>query len=239
MYRDAESVLGTLLNGVELGRELDKGFGFLDEDWFVEQHCLVRGRFARAIVAMHSQSIRYGMGVDENTAVVVKRGRDAYVIGYKGALILDLSKTETNEELTQFNLQNVRLTYLDRGDRIDLQTLEVTPAPEKLADQLLDPKSPEFKPFNHRRLFFNDILGNTTVADLMGKLMENQHAEAIGLAFDGEEATRRSVDGFEFRFIRDEESVGWYTEIFGGDDYTVVNIRLDIRPIRIHGPLFE
>jgi hypothetical protein len=51
--------------------------------------------------------------------------------------------------------------------------------------------------------------------------------------------TGRPVDGFEFKFTRDEESVAWYTESFGGDDYTVVNIRLDIRPIRITGPLYD
>jgi len=35
------------------------------------------------------------------------------------------------------------------------------------------------------------------------------------------------------------KSVAWYTEAHGGDDYTVLNIRLDIRPIRIKGPLYE
>jgi len=62
-----------------------------------------------------------------------------------------------------------------------------------------------FKPYLDRPLFFNDILGNTTVADLMSKLMENIHTEATGLAFDGTEAKQRSVDGFEFKFVRDDE----------------------------------
>ena len=33
--------------------------------------------------------------------------------------------------------------------------------------------------------------------------------------------------------------MGWYTEDYGGEDYTVLNIHLDIRPIRIAGPLYE
>ncbi len=239
MYRDADSVLDTMLRGVHFGKEIDRGLGFLDSEWFVDQHCLVRGRFARTLVAMHDQGFKYGIGVDENSGVIVRNGKDVEVIGYKGALIMDLSHAEHNAKLGHFNLKNVRLTYLDRGDRYDLKTREVTPSDDKLDDEKLDPKSPDFHPYLDRPLFFNDILGNTTVADLMSKLMECIHAEAIGLAFDGIEANNHSVDGFEFKFIRDDDSVGWYTESHGGDDYTVLNIRLDIRPIRITGPLYD
>ncbi len=239
MYRDAPSVLNTLLGGVRMGKEIDRGLGFLNGEWFVDQHCLVRGRFARALVAMHDQGFHYGLGVDENTAVVVRKGTLAKVIGYKGVLILDLSRTEHDPELGKFNLNNVRLTYLDKGDLFNLETLEITPLAERMEDEILDPKSPEFNPESKDQLFFNDILGNSTVADLMGKLMENFHHEAIGLAFDGDRARKESVDGFEFKFTRDEDSIAWFTEMFGGDDYTILNIRLDVRPIRITGPLYE
>lgn len=239
MYRDADSVLETMLRGVHFGKEIDKGLGFIDGEWFVDQHCLVRGRFARTLVAMHDQGFKYGIGVDENSAVIVRNGKDVKVIGYKGALVMDLSRAEHDPDIGRFNLKNVRLTYLDRGDRFDLKTLEVTPAEEKLDEEKLDPKSPDFHPDLKRPLFFNDILSNTTVVDLMGKLMESVQGEAIGLAFDGAAARKQAVDGFEFKFTRDDDSVAWYTELFGGDDYTVLNIRLDIRPIRISGPLYE
>ncbi len=239
MFRDTESVLQTLLTGVRMGKELDRGLGFLDAEWFVDQHLLVRGRFARAIVAMHDQKFKYGIGVDENSAIVVRGGSDVKVIGYKGALVFDLSHAEQDEALGKFNLRNVRLTYLDRGDRFNLKTFEVTPSTEKLEDEKLDPTSENFRPFYKRKIFYNDILSNTTVADLMGRLIDCVHTDAIGLAFDGERARSESVDGFEFRFTRDDSSLGWYTEAFGGDDYTVLNIRLDIRPIRITGPLYQ
>lgn len=239
MFRDAESVLETMLHGVRFGKEIDRGLGFLDGEWFVDQHLLVRGRFARTLVAMHDQGFKYGLGVDENSAVIVRNGKDVEVIGYKGALIMDLSNAEADPKLGKFNLTNVRLTYLDRGDRYDLKTRTVTPSEEKLDDEVLDPNSPEFNPTVGRPLFCNDILSNTTVVDLMGKLMESTHGLAIGLAFNGLEARKQPVDGFEFRFTRDRESFAWYTEVFGGDDFTVLNIRLDIRPIRIVGPLYD
>lgn len=239
MFRDTESVLQTMLTGVRMGKELDRGLGFLDSEWFVDQHLLVRGRFARAIVAMHDQKFKYGLGVDENSAVIVRGGSDVKVIGYKGALVFDLSQAEHDDELGKFNIKNVRLTYLDRGDRFNLKTFEVTPARDKLDDEKLDPTSENYRPFYKRKMFYNDILSNTTVVDLMGRLIDCVHSEAIGLAFDGDRARSESVDGFEFRFSRDDNSLGWYTEAFGGDDYTVLNIRLDIRPIHITGPLYQ
>jgi cyanophycinase len=239
MYRDAESVLDTMLKGVRGGKEIDRGLGFIDADWFVDQHLFVRGRFARTLVAMQNQGFKYGIGVDENSAIIVTNGKDVRVIGYKGALVLDLSRAEHDPALGHFNLKNARLTYLDRGDRFDLKTLEVKPAQEKLDDEKLDPKSPEYRPALRRPLFYNDILSNTTVIDMMGTLMESVSPIATGLAFDGHMAKKQPVDGFEFKFIRDDESVAWYTELYGGDDYTVINIRLDIRPIRITGPLYD
>jgi len=239
MYRDAPAPLQILRDGVQFGRELDHGLGFLPPSWFVEQHCLVRGRFARALVAMHTEKIPHGIGVDENTALVVRRGRHATVIGYKGVLIMDASKAVSDTDTEGFNLANVTLSYLDRGDAIDLETLAVTPAPEKADETALDPNAADFRPYYDQRMFYTDILGNATVADLMGRLIDNSESEAIGLAFSGLDAQNRPSDGFEFRFHRGPESRGWYTESFGGEDYTVLNIHLDIHPIRISGPLYE
>jgi cyanophycinase len=239
MYRDAPQPLQILRNGVRMGEELDDGLGFLHRDWFVEQHCLVRGRFARAIAAMHSQKIPFGIGVDENTALVVKRGTEATVIGYKGVLIMDLSQAKADSKTDGFSLKNVKLSYLDRGDSINLRTREVTPAAEKMDDLQLDPNADDFCPYFDHRMFYTDILGNAAVADLLGRLIDNRESEAIGLAFSGLDARHQPSDGFEFRFYRGPDSRGWYTEEFGGEDYTVLNVHLDIHPIRIAGPLYE
>lgn len=239
MYRDPDSVLETLHQGVRMGQEIDHGLGFLPGDWFVDQHCLVRGRFARALVAMVDQGFRFGLGIDENSAVVIRGERDLHVIGFRGAMVFDLSNARHDPDLGRFNLENARLTFLDQGDRFDLETREVVPSSQKLDDQVLDPRSAEFQPVIRPKLFFNDVLANTTVKDVMSKLMDSADPEAIGLAFDGERARFGPADGFEFRFLRDDDSIAWYSEASGGDDYTIVRIRLDIRPIHIPGPLYR
>lgn len=82
------------------------------------------------------------------------------------------------------------------------------------------------------------MLGNTAVLDIMTKLLDNKYDEATGLAFDGAAAQHGPTDGFEFRFYRGPDTVGWETESFGGDDYTIVSIHCDITPIKITGPLY-
>ena len=74
----------------------------------------------------------------------------------------------------------------------------------------------------------------------MGSLIDNRDTEATGLAFSG---TPRASDpqpdlGFEFRLRRGPDSHGWYTGAFGGDDYTVLNLYLDVTPITIARPLY-
>ncbi len=240
MCRDAGHVLKTMESGVAMGKEVDRGLGFLDDAWFVDQHALVRGRFARSLVIMKSQGLKYGMGVDENTAVEVRNGTDATVLGEKGTLVLDLSESASDEKADGFNLQNAKLTYLEHGDAINLKTLEVKPSAEKRQGEKLDPNAPTFRPTENRPLFFSDILGNATVVDLMTKLMQNRRGEAIGLAFDGTAAQRdESTAGFEFRFYRGPDSLGWLTGEFGGESYTVSNVRLDVRPVKIQGPLYK
>lgn len=239
MFRDPGPILGNMIHGVRMGKELDHGLGFLDANWFVDQHCLVRGRFARALVAMRERDVAYGFGIDEDTAIVVERGERARVVGNRGAVVLDLSQSESDESQPQFNVRNARLTYLNHGDSIHLPTLAVTPNPTKQADRKIDPNSPDFRPVSGRKLFFMDVLANTTLVDVMSRVIEHQEGQAIGLAFDGAAAAEGSTPGFEFRFYRGQDSLGWETDAQGTTDATIQNIHLDIRPVTIQGPLYS
>jgi len=229
MFGRPRAVLATLKLGVEDGKEITDGLGFIGDDVFVDQHLLVRGRFARMLPAMLAKGYKLGLGVDEDTAMVVLPNRDVEVIGYKGALVLDLADASAREGA--FNVSNVRVSYLDNGDRFNIATHEFTPSEEK-ADGKLDPS----RPYYREPLFAADILGNTTVVDLMSKLIDSDQPEAIGLTLGSPNGVQPDL-GFEFRFTRVSDSVGY--ESASLDSYSIYNLRLDIRPILIRRPIYQ
>ena len=120
MFRSARSVLGTLLAGVTMGREIDYGFGFLNSEWFVDQHCLVRGRFARALVAMRAQGIDYGLGVDEDTAVVV-RGDTAWShLKFEGGPHR-VQRVPVTESQGRIHTSSATVMVLPEADEVDVE----------------------------------------------------------------------------------------------------------------------
>jgi len=229
MFGHPKPVLATLKLGLTDGQEITPGLGFIGDDVFVDQHLLVRGRFARMLPAMLQKGYKLGLGIDENTAMVVGPNRDVEVLGYKGALVVDLSSA--NARKGDFNVSNVRLSYLDNGDRFNIASHSFTPAADK-ADGRLDPA----RPYYREPLFSADILGNSTVVDLMGKLIDSDQTEAIGLTLDSANAVQPDL-GFEFRFSRTGESVGYMSATT--EAYSVYNVRLDIRPIVVRRPLYQ
>jgi cyanophycinase len=229
MFGHPRSVLGTLQHGVADGRQITRGLGFIGDDVFIDQHLLVRGRFARMLPAMLAKGYKIGLGIDENTAMVVGPKRDVEVLGYRGALLVDLSNAATRDGT--FNLTNGRLSYLDNGDRFNLATKVFTPAPEKVHGKL-----DSNKPYWRGPLFSADILGNGTVVDLMSKLVDSDQLDAIGLSLDSPNADRPDL-GFEFKLGRVSESVGYQSAF--SEAYSVYNVRLDIRPIVVQRPLYQ
>ncbi len=239
MFIDAERVHDVLVRGVQMGKEVDRGLGFLSKNWFVDQHFLTRGRIGRSLVAMQTFDFPFGIGIDEDTAVMIDHDKKLSVIGYRGAVFIDASRASRNAHEKKFHWNNVRLSYLSHGDVLDMETLHVQPGPEKRNEDRIDPQAKDFKPYYLLKQFYNDIFANTQLLDLMIKLVDSPHEEAIGLSFDGDEASRGDTQGFEFRFFRKSDTLSWESPIAKGDPCTVLNVYLDIRPIDIHGPLYR
>ena len=227
-YDPPLEVMPVLKNGVVDGKDVAPGLGFIGTDVFVDQHLLARGRFGRMLPAMVAKGYTLGLGIDENTAAVVGPARDVTVIGYRGALVLDLRDATTDKAQPHFNLSNARISYLDSGDRFDLATRAFTPGPGK---EPVDRKYVE-----HRApIFYTDILGNTAVADLLEKLADSDLQRAVGVAFEGPDSAAPER-GFEFTFTRVPDSATYVTN--REDAYSVYRIRMDVRPVRVHQPFY-
>ncbi|WP_296942122.1 cyanophycinase [uncultured Massilia sp.] len=229
MFGRPRTVLASLKLGMDDGKEITEGLGFVGDDVFIDQHLLVRGRFARMLPAMLKKGYKLGLGIDEDTAMVVAPNRDVEIVGYKGALVLDLGNATSHDGA--FNVSNVRVSYLDNGDRFNIATHEFFPSEDRV-DNRLDPS----RPYYREPLFSADILGNSTVVDLMTKLIDSDQPEAIGITLGSPNGVQPDL-GFEFRFARTDDSVGYQSG--SGESYSIYNIRLDIRPILIRRPLYQ
>ncbi len=239
MFRDAPDVLAVMKGQWNEGQEVGAGLGFVGPDLFVDQHFLTRGRFGRMIPVMWAKGFKLGLGVDEDSAAVIQ-GRSVEVIGGKGAMLVDLRGATTDGTVNAFNLTGVRMSYLDHGDRLMLDTGVITPSAQKLRGQVLDPASPTYKPYYTAQPFYIEMFGNTTIANAMGYLMDSHQAELRGLAFD---ALPRQDDpqpqlGFSFRLYKGPGTIGWTSDEAGPDEYSVAGMYLDIAPVRIAQPFF-
>jgi len=231
MFANPKAILSMLQNGIAGDRELAPGLGFIGDDIFVDQHLLVRGRFARMIPAMMAKHYQIGLGIDEDSAMVVNAQREVEIIGYKGAMLIDLTRAETDKANSSFNVNNVVISYLDRGDKFNIGTRMFIPSADKAGGRL-DPT----RPLGRGPVFSNDVLGNSAVVDLMERLIDSDQQEAIGIA-SGNPRNEKTEMGFEFRFTKTPESVGYISGV--ADAYSILNIRLDIRPIELYRPLYK
>jgi cyanophycinase len=237
MFRDPASVITLLKGPMRPGQDYDAGLGFAHSDLFVDQHFLARGRLGRMLPLMQAQGMTLGLGVEEDSAAVLK-GDSIEVLG-TGALLVDLTEASTDPTLGAFNVSGARLTFLGHGDRYDLRTRNLTPSPAKLAGQRIDPRATDFKPYNSDAPFALDVLGPGVVLATMTRIVDGKATEARGLAFDASPDAPAPRDlGFEFRFSRRDDSIGWYDPVASADAYTLANIRLDVVPVRVAQPLF-
>ncbi|GAB3425904.1 cyanophycinase [Massilia solisilvae] len=229
MFLDPPPILPMLKQGmVKDGKDVAPGLGFIGDDVFVDQHLLIRGRFARMLPVMLAKRYTLGLGIDENTAAVVGPTREVTVLGYRGAIVLDLAQASTDRAQAQFNLSNARISYLDSGDRFNLASRSFTPGPDKA-------RATGGVPEHRGPVFFPDILGNTAVVNLLEKLADSDQQQAIGLAFDGPRSAAPE-QGFEFSFTRRQD--GEYASQ-RGEGWSIFNVRMDVRPVRMNLPLYS
>ncbi|CAH0205291.1 Cyanophycinase [Peribacillus sp. Bi96] len=116
----------TMLNDDKLKVELGQGFGFLD-GLIIDQHFSQRGRFDRLLSAIAANKEIMGIGIDENTAILVNDGHFE-VFGQHQVLVLDGSKsnyiniTSSENGSEELTLSGFNLHALTRGYRFDLLT---------------------------------------------------------------------------------------------------------------------
>ncbi len=110
-----------------------EGMGYIPELIF-DSHFVQRGRFGRVMEAVARFPNLIGVGLAEDTGLVIRHCNECEVIGSGMVILVDPSKlTHNNEEIlgkgTPMSLSNLVVHVLSEGDRfiIDKRKLEIRP----------------------------------------------------------------------------------------------------------------
>lgn len=91
----------------------------------IDQHFMERARVGRLIGAVAQNPKNLGLGIDEQTAIVVERGNSFYVLGSGAVYVIDGSNVTWSNIAQEamkktLSIYDVKLHVLSQGDRYDL-----------------------------------------------------------------------------------------------------------------------
>jgi cyanophycinase len=117
--------------------QLAPGLGLM-QDAIIDQHFAERGRMGRLIGAIAQNPKNLGIGIDENTAIIVEGERRFHVLGEGAVYVLNAvdvsySNIDTLEADKALSIHDLRLDVLSEGDRFDLANRE----PQRLSKRQL------------------------------------------------------------------------------------------------------
>ena len=110
-----------------------KGLGLIPE-LIIDTHFIRRGRFGRQSEAVAKYPNLIGIGLAEDTGMIIKNGNDCTVIGSGMAIIFDGSElTHNNEKIlkegTPMTMANLTVHVLSNSDHYDIKSRKVTVLP--------------------------------------------------------------------------------------------------------------
>ncbi len=206
---------------------LHRGLGLIWKGWFADQHYFSRGRFASGLVAMHQSGLRFGIGVGLDT-VAVLHSNVIEVLGNRGVIVSDISDATFSLAAKGVSVRQVRLSYLENGDRLDAGTMAILPYQKGLTGFEIVPQviASEGSQVDHFVSSQEMFLPGELVR-LMHESLEAETGQSQGYALH-----HGKRDGFRFRFYTGPDSRGWLaTSEDGEDKLTLANIYLDIEPL--------
>lgn len=107
----------------------------------IDQHFTERGRIGRLIGCVAQNPANLGIGIDEQTAIVVERGNGFYVLGSGAVYVIDGSgvtySTIAQEAMNKtLSIYDMHVHMLSQGDRFDLIKRRPRPMTGRAAEKL-------------------------------------------------------------------------------------------------------
>ncbi|MEB2290518.1 cyanophycinase [Priestia megaterium] len=203
---------------------LEKGLGFFQYG-LVDQHFDNKARLGRLIATASEKGNKNQLsyGIDEDTAMVVNnKEKQIEVVGRGGITLVDLAKVQTNDKFPS-DYKNILISCITPGDKVNLTTKEIVINPAKTSTRKNEYYSEKVGP-NTGLFSPHGVLSKFLAYNLVDNA---QSKEIKSYAFNQNK-------GFELTFRKSAESNGYWAYTDGQkDDYSIVKVSLDIKPIKV------
>ena len=211
-YLEANNMIANNISDVYVGdpNNYDNGgylpgFNFLSNiDACVDTHVGGRGRIGRTIVAMRELNNNIGIGVDENSTIIIDDNGYATVHGQYGVYIIDGTNASYPSD-THFVAYGLKAYSLSAGDSIDFSTMNVTSS-----------KSLITSPYYSSAYESREIFRTDEVFKVMERLVDSSDSYVNPYSFD-------KKPRFYLEFSKNGDTKGYYD-----GKYTVDNLDLDL-----------
>jgi cyanophycinase len=232
MFREPASQLSLAQNGFKNGEDIGVGLGFIMQGWLVDQHFLARGRLARLALGLSLTNQTKGVGIDEDTALVINNNV-ARVVGTSGVILLD---TRMMQRIRPNHLEGLRLSYLEPGDTLDLisATPKAAPTEQRLTNLINKVPGPA--------LLYPDLEHSDAVRQALINLNQYRAQQATLLLADWHGVAPGSVQAVPAGGLALTLTADGNTQRFSRQNNqpaSLFNVRLDIVPITLAYPVFQ
>ncbi|MGG4156022.1 cyanophycinase [Peribacillus muralis] len=203
---------------------LERGLGFFQYG-IIDQHFDNKARLGRLIATAHEKGNhgQLSYGIDEDTAMVVNNLKQKIeVVGRGGVTVIDLSKVSTNPKIKS-EYKNILLSTIAPGDSVDFKTKEI-----QIDEHKTRTKGNEYSDFDAAPHSGVLTAHGTLSKFLSYQLVDNSREKEVkAYSFD-------KGKGVELTFRKTKETDGFWGYKDGSkDDYSVVNVVVDITPITV------
>ena len=215
---------GLTRNPARRGVQVTRGFGFFSSGLIDQHFSQYRGRLGRLARATIEEQIRYGFGIDENTAMDVFPNGIIEVIGTGYLSIIDTQEAKCVDGPLGCRMNDVQISCLSAGDSFDPKSGTVSIGIQKAPIE-------HGKEANNGNQLIPDILGTHAVSRaIIGGLGNNTSRTQVGITV---KYNQNYGHGYQFTFRRTGQSRSYESEIDGVSSYSVLGLRLKVEPITV------
>jgi cyanophycinase len=212
---------GIRTNLKQRGLLVTQGLGFFTAG-IVDQHfSQYRGRLARLLRALINQRVRFGFGIDENTAMLVSENDEVEVVGYGNLTIVDAKDAKCVDGPLGCRIFGAKVSFLQKGDRFNPSTGRIAVRPKT---PIIEGK----QDFAVNHLITDMAAPGAVPWAMVYGLAENmsRKQEGIALRYNG-----RFAHGYCYTFVKTPQTVAYGGYVDNFFSYAVDGVVLDIRPI--------